>query len=142
MDPEDLRTPELSGLSTMLGITITAFGDGECTVEATVTDSHLNKGGVAHGGLHATMLDTALGGALVSALRKEEWCATAQLDLSYLDPAYSGSHLYAHGRVIRKGRNIAHLEGEIVDPNGKTIATGKGTWAIWVNRPKSLGGSE
>ncbi|MEO2208494.1 MAG: PaaI family thioesterase, partial [Candidatus Poseidoniia archaeon] len=102
----------------------------------------LNKGGVAHGGLHATMLDTALGGALVSALRKEEWCATAQLDLSYLDPAYSGSHLYAHGRVIRKGRNIAHLEGEIVNQDGKTIATGKGTWAIWVNRPKSLGGSE
>ncbi|RZD51842.1 MAG: hypothetical protein CXT64_06285 [Methanobacteriota archaeon] len=131
MDPEDLSTPELSGLSTMLGITITAFGDGECTVEATVTDSHLNKGGVAHGGLHATMLDTALGGALVSALRKEEWC-----------PAYSGSHLYAHGRVIRKGRNIAHLEGEIIDQDGKTIATGKGTWAIWVNRPKSLGGSE
>ena len=104
--------PKLSGLAKSLGIEIQDFGIGVCAVSAQVSSNHLNAGGVAHGGLHATMLDTALGGALVSMIKKEEWCATAQLDISYLNPAYEGMNLIAEGKVLRRGKNIAHCEGE------------------------------
>ena len=78
---------ELSGICGTLGIQLGEFGNGKCTVMATVNAEHLNAGGVAHGGLAATMLDTALGAALVSTLLKQEWCATAQLDISFLNAA-------------------------------------------------------
>ena len=138
----DLSKPSPSELAGAIGINIIGFGDGGCTVDCTVAEHHLNLGGVAHGGLHATMLDTAMGGALVSTLPKEEWCATAQLDISYLNAATSGTHLTASGRVVRRGRNLAHMEGDIVADDGSVVATAKGTWAVWSKRPPSQGGTE
>ena len=43
-----------------------------------VESSTVTKG-VAHGGLYTMMLDMALGGALVSILPKQEWCALHNL---------------------------------------------------------------
>ena len=48
-----------------------------------------------------------------------------------------GDILTAAGRVIKRGKNLAHLEGEIIDQNDRLIATAKGTWAIWV--PSDMG---
>ena len=129
---------ELSGICGTLGIQLGEFGNGKCTVMATVNAEHLNAGGVAHGGLAATMLDTALGAALVSTLLKQEWCATAQLDVSFLNAAIVGMNLIASGEIIRRGQNLAHLSGELVDESGKLIATAKGTWAVWDTKPSSL----
>ena len=86
------------------------------------------------------MLDTSMGGTLVSVLSKEEWCATAQIDISYLNSVNEGEHLVATAEVVRRGRNLAHLEGTLVSRSGKKVATAKGTWAIWEIRPKSIGG--
>ena len=129
---------KLSGVCDSLGVTGKKFGGGVCSVTCEVTNDHLNAGGVAHGGLHSTMLDTALGGALVSLIKKEEWCATAQLDISFLNAAYVGDVLVAEGKVLRRGRNLAHCDGILSNQDGKIIATAKGTWAIWESKPSSM----
>ena len=133
-----IPTMKLSGICESLGVTGTKFGNGECAVSCTVSANHLNAGGVAHGGLHSTMLDTALGGALVSLIKKEEWCATAQLDISFLNAASVGDVLVAEGKVLRRGRNLAHCDGILLNQDGKIIATAKGTWAIWESKPSSM----
>ena len=132
--------PRLTELAQTLGMEITEFNHGSCVVECTVSSKHLNMGGVAHGGLHATILDTAMGGTLVSTLSNEEWCATAQLDISYLNAVKEGTRLLATAEVIRRGRNIAHVEGSLVSGDGIAVASAKGTWAIWETRPESRGG--
>ena len=132
--------PRLTELAQTLGMEITEFNHGSCVVECTVSSKHLNMGGVAHGGLHATLLDTAMGGTLVSTLSKEEWCATAQLDISYLNAVKEGTRMIATAEVIRRGRNLAHVEGSLVTDDGTAVASAKGTWAIWETRPKSRGG--
>ena len=43
-----------------MGIELEMMEDGRCAVYVDVTDAHLNKGGVAHGGLHATLLMRAI----------------------------------------------------------------------------------
>ena len=129
---------KLSGVCDSLGVVGTKFGNGECSVTCTVSNNHLNAGGVAHGGLHSTMLDTALGGALVSMINKEEWCATAQLDISFLNAANVGDILVAEGKVLRRGKNLAHCDGILSNQDGKIIATAKGTWAIWASKPGSM----
>ena len=116
---EELSIPKLTKLAKTIGFEITEFTEGNCIVELPITEEHLNAGGVVHGGLHATLLDTAMGGTLVTTLPKEQWCATAQLDISYLEASYAGSHLTATGEIIRKGKNLAHLRGEIIGPKDK-----------------------
>ena len=137
---EERNIPRLNNLAESLGMEITDFREGSCVVELTVGEKHLNMGGMAHGGVHATLLDTAMGGTLVSLISKEEWCATAQLDISYLNAVDQGDHLIATAEVVRRGRNLAHIEGRLVTGKGKLAATAKGTWAIWEKRPKSRGG--
>ena len=136
----DANLPRLNNLAESLGMEITEFSEGSCVVELTVGQKHLNMGGMAHGGVHATLLDTAMGGTLVSIISKEEWCATAQLDISYLNAVNEGDHLVATAEVVRKGRNLAHVEGKLTTGEGNLVATAKGTWAIWGSRPKSRGG--
>lgn len=131
--------PELSGISQALGIRRKEWGKGKCTMTVEVKNFHTNKGGVAHGGLYTMMLDSSLGGALVSTLKKDEWCATTQLVTSFIDAAKIGDCLTSSGRIVRRGRNVAHLEGEITTQSGRLIATAKGTWAIWESRPANLG---
>ena len=118
-----------------MGITYGEFGGGKATILCTVTEEHVNKGGVAHGALFTTMLDTALGGALVSTLRFEMWCATAQLSVSFLEAGQVGDELTAHGRVVRRGKGVAHLAGEVVDQKGTVLASATGTWAIFAAKP-------
>ena len=133
------QAPELSGISQTLGISRGEWGKGKCTMHVTVDNFHTNKGGVAHGGLYTMMLDSSLGGALVSTLKKDEWCATTQLVTSFIDAARIGDVLTSSGRIVRRGRNVAHLEGEITTQSGRLIASAKGTWAIWEKRPTNLG---
>ena len=131
----DYNTPRLNNLAESLGMVITDFSEGSCVVELTVGEMHLNMGGVAHGGIHATLLDTAMGGTLVSIISKDQWCATAQLDISYLHPAKEGDQLVSSAEVVRIGRNLAHVEGSLVTKEGESIASARGTWAIWDTRP-------
>ena len=129
--------PRLTGLAQTIGFEITEFKEGSCVVECTIRDDHLNMGGVAHGGIHATLLDSAMGGTLVSTLAKEEWCATAQIDISYLNSVGVGERLIASGGVARRGRTLAHMEGKLGTSEGTIVATAKGTSAIWETRPSS-----
>ena len=62
------EAPRLNNLAESLGMEITEFSEGSCVVECTVASKHLNIGGVAHGALHATLLDTAMRATLVSTL--------------------------------------------------------------------------
>ena len=135
-------SPRLTDLAKTIGFEVTEFTEGSCIVECTVREDHLNMGGVAHGGIHATLLDSAMGGTLVSTLAKEEWCATAQIDISYLNSVGVGTRLIASGEVARRGRNLAHLEGRLLTSEGTVVATAKGTWAIWDTRPSSQNRSE
>ncbi len=132
--------PRLTELAKILGMQITRFEDGNCTVELTVGAQHLNMAGVAHGGVHATLLDTSMGGTLVSIIEEEEWCATAQLDISYLNAVKEGASLIATSKVVRRGRHIAHVEGMLDTADGTRVASAKGTWAIWEKRPKNRRG--
>ena len=53
-------SPRLNELARTLGMEITEFKEGSCVVELKVGKKHLNMGGMAHGGVHATLLDLSL----------------------------------------------------------------------------------
>ena len=106
-------------------------GEGRCTVSGGVEARHLNINGVVHGGVYATILDTAMGGAVVSLLNEGEVTATTSLYVEFLRPARKGARLRALGEVVRRGRHLAFVEGNLYDGEDRRLSQAHGTWYIW-----------
>jgi uncharacterized protein (TIGR00369 family) len=139
-EPRPIRPPrdwskvrDLGGFHAEVGFTIDpeATGEGFCTVTGRVEARHLNINGVVHGGVYATILDTAMGGAVVSLLTEQEVTATTSLYVEFLRPAREHAHLRARGDVVRRGRHLAFVEGNLVDEDGRRLSQAHGTWYIW-----------
>ncbi len=104
---------------------------GVVTVTGRVEPRHLNINGVVHGGVYATILDTAMGAAVVSLLNEGETTATTSLYVEFLRAAREGETLAARGEVLRRGRHIAFAEGNLSGEDGRTFSQARGTWYIW-----------
>lgn len=110
-------------------------GDGTAEARLDLGPQHLNMRGVAHGGVVAALLDTALGGAVVAAIPPEWWCATTSLSVQFLEGARRGE-LVATGTCLRRGRSTAFASGEVRDTAGRLIATAQGSWHLWPDYPE------
>src|SRR3954447_7837597 len=75
-----------------------------------VEDRHRNAGGVAHGGLLATLVDFALGRAIEADADDDQPRMTVSLSIDYLRAVESGSWLEAHTRVDRLGGTLAFAD--------------------------------
>ena len=90
---------------------------------------HLNRQGMLHGGLIATLLDAACGYAGLHSAEGEEEVhgVTVMLNIAYLKAARSG-RVIARGRVSRSGRSLYFAEASLVDEEGEVLATAQGTF--------------
>ncbi len=102
---------------------------GEVRVELDLRENHLNIGGIAHGGVLLSMLDSVMGGAVVTTLQDGEWTATESLTTNFLRPARAGP-LHALGRVDRRGKLTAFVSGDVYDGSGVVLARATGVWAV------------
>ena len=122
-----------------LGIKLVSFKAGQSKIKLKLKPFMLNHGGIAHGGVLATLCDICLAFAVSTVLKKDEWCLTAQLDIRYMNPAFPKETLIGYGKVLRKGNTIAFVEGGIKTKGGKEIARAHGIWAIKSARLKGIG---
>lgn len=129
----DLRSAT-TPFNELLGTRCVLREPGRTRYELTVGADHLNKRGVAHGGVVASLLDTALGAAVVASIAPEEWTGTLELSVQFREPVLPGV-IVAEGRVARRGKSIAFAEGEIRDEAGRILATAHGVWTIWPGKP-------
>jgi len=102
---------------------------GTIEVAFTATEQFLNPAGTVQGGFLAAMLDDTLGPALVATLGNGEWAPTADLHVQFMKPAKPGQ-LRGSARIIRRGRDVAFLAGELRDPEGELVATATATAMI------------
>jgi uncharacterized protein (TIGR00369 family) len=89
-------------------------------------------GGMAHGGIIATLLDEAMG--KVCRFR-EVRAVTAQLNVQYLKPVSVHDEIIVEGweESEQKGRNLFHI-GEIRNVAGEVLARGQ-AWFVIINNP-------
>ncbi len=136
----DLRiAARLGGFHQEVGfrIDLRASRRGQVTVTGKVEPRHLNINGVVHGGVYATILDTAMGGAVVTLLRDGETTATTSIYVEFLRAAREGATLTARGAVLRRGRHVAFAEGNLTDSDGTRLSQARGTWYIWSAEDRS-----
>jgi uncharacterized protein (TIGR00369 family) len=106
-------------------------------VSFTATEQFLNPAGDVQGGFLAAMLDDTLGPALVATLGVGQWAPTIDLQVQFLRPAKPGE-LRGVGRVVRRGREVAFLAGELRSADGVVVATATASAIIRSQRGCSL----
>jgi uncharacterized protein (TIGR00369 family) len=97
-------------------------------LELLVEEIHLRSGGVVHGGIFATLLDTVTGYAAYSAAPKGAEVLTIQLNMNMTATARQGDTIIATASVVHSGRRTAVVTGELRLPDGKLLVTGSGTF--------------
>ncbi len=129
-DAVEGRAP-LPAAAVTLGWELVAVNPAEGTIEVafTATDAFLNPAGVIQGGFLAAMLDDTLGPALVAGLAPGDFAPTTDLHVQFLRPAKPG-RLLGRGRVVRRGRDVGFLAGELLDEDGVVVAVATATAQI------------
>jgi uncharacterized protein (TIGR00369 family) len=127
-----------SGYSELIGYRVTRWDTDYCEMELTVEAKHLNRLSVPHGGVLATLVDTAAGIAVAFADGTDKVlpAVTLSLSMQFLGQAKSGDVLTATGRRIGGGRTIAYGTTEIRDQDGRMIARGDATFRYLTPRRK------
>jgi uncharacterized protein (TIGR00369 family) len=122
---------ELPGAAVTLGFELIAVDPDAGTIEVafTATEGFLNLRGVVQGGFLAAMLDATLGPVLTATLGPGEFAPTTDLHVQFLRPAKPG-RLVGRGRIVRRGRDVGFLTGELVDEQEIVVATAIATAQI------------
>jgi uncharacterized protein (TIGR00369 family) len=120
------------GFAGRLGVTVTDTGEGAATLTLEVDDEHLNPAGTLHGGVVATLVDTAMGQAVRTTTEDGEVPATSQLTVTYLRPGRPG-RLEVQARVRSRGQHLTVCEAD-VEQDGRAVAHAVATFAILDHR--------
>ncbi|MBL8588354.1 MAG: PaaI family thioesterase [Methylobacteriaceae bacterium] len=96
-----------------LGATIAELEHGRCEIALPAAPHITQQQGFAHGGVIATILDSACGYAAFTTMAPESEVVTVEFKINFLKPAL-GERFIARGQVIRAGRQIVVTQGECV----------------------------
>lgn len=121
---------DASGTSRLLGCQIdTDRTDGRVAVTMQVHQDHTNRHGNMHGGLIATVLDTAMGATASMACGDGGRIpfSTISVTVNFIAPMPLGT-ITATGRVMGGGYKTVFVEGEAHDQTGTLIAQATGTF--------------
>jgi uncharacterized protein (TIGR00369 family) len=84
---------------------------------------HYNPLGTVHGGVLATLLDSAMGCAVQAMMAAGTSYTTLELKVNYLRPVtIKTGTLSCEGKIIYVGGRIATAEGRLTDAAGKLYA--------------------
>ena len=111
----------------LLGIELDDVGKGAATLGLHVRKELTQNHGVVHGGVIASLIDTAMAFAIISLLAPRERVTTVDLTISYLRPLTSG-RMTSVAKVVRAGRRLFVVSAEVFGPDGKLATTALSTY--------------
>lgn len=110
-------------ISATLGMTLVEVDDGRVVFEVIPQEWHYNPIGTVHGGVLATIADSALGCAVHTKLKAGTGYTSMDLNIKFTRAAtLETGPLTCTGRVVTLGRRAATSESEITDRSGRVIA--------------------
>lgn len=105
---------------------------GAIHVELVPEYRHYNPIGSVHGGVMATLLDTAAACSVHSTLAPGERYTSLDLTVKFLRPVTTDSgRLRCEGSVIQRGRRTALAQAQLYDAHGRLVAHATSTCMIF-----------
>jgi len=113
--------------SKLIGMKLVSLELDEAAISIEMRDDLRQPSGVLHGGVTATLIDTAMAFAVRTRLAIDEATATIDLTVHYLRPHITGTFTCT-ARVVRAGKRIFTVSADVVNEDGKHIATAVSTY--------------
>jgi uncharacterized protein (TIGR00369 family) len=110
----------------------TVWEPGHQVIEWEATEHHSfpsSTGYIVHGGMVATVLDTAMGGACATLMDRRHSFLTADLRVEFLRATRPGL-LRAEGHVVRRARRVVFCSADLYDTEGSHLATARCTQIV------------
>jgi uncharacterized protein (TIGR00369 family) len=118
-------------ITVLLDFALVDAGDGFAVFEGNPAEYHYNPIGVVHGGYMMTLLDSALGCAVLSKLPLGVGYTTIDTQVRFIRPVTKDSGvLRCEGRIIHVGRTTGVSEAKLTNAAGKIVASGTSACAI------------
>ena len=111
----------------LIGMRLVSLKVDEAQISIEMRDDLRQPSGVLHGGVTATLIDTAMAFAVRTRLPREEATATIDLTIHYLRPHLTGTFTCT-AKNVRAGKRIFTVSAEVHNEEGKLIATGLSTY--------------
>ena len=99
----------------------------EAVISIEMRDDLRQPSGVLHGGVTATLIDTAMAFAVRTRLGQDEATATIDLSVHYLRPHITGTFICT-AKIVRAGKRIFTVSADVVNEDGRHIATALSTY--------------
>lgn len=107
----------------LLSMPITQMGIGFADMEIELVHKHLNPFGGIHGGVYASVIDTAAYWSAYSELDENAGMISIDLKIDFLSPIKTGN-ITVKGKRIKTGKTICLAEATVLDRDGKMLAHG------------------
>ncbi|MGD8192361.1 PaaI family thioesterase [Brevibacillus ginsengisoli] len=116
-------------LSGFLGLQGRFVEDNTYQFIVPVTPFMHNSLGVVHGGITATLVDTAMGFMIKELLPEGQAAVTTELKTNYIRAAKSGN-LRVEARILNRGKQLVVSEGSIYDDRDRLVVHATATFMI------------
>jgi uncharacterized protein (TIGR00369 family) len=127
----DGRLP-VAPIQELLGFPLIEVDEGRTVFSADPGEQHYNPIGVVHGGLAATLLDSAMGAAVHSTLSAGTRYTTLETKFNLVRAiTAAGGEIRAEGSVVHRGSRAATAEGRVYRVgDGALLAHGTSTCLV------------
>jgi len=120
------RVVNASPFVTHLPMRLVDFSWEGARIELDAVHCHLQPFGIVHGGVLATLIDTATFWAAFARAPAGATLVNVDLKLNYLESVRDGL-LIAEGHCVRAGRTISYAEASITAGDGRLLVRGTST---------------
>ena len=121
-----------SGMGQLMNFKLVEVSEGRAVFTIQPDERHYNGLGIAHGGLAATLLDSATGCAINTMMPVGKIFTTLEMKINFVRPMTRDTgEVRCEANVIHVGGRTATAEGRIVDRDGKLYAHGTATCMLF-----------
>jgi acyl-CoA thioesterase len=118
---------ERNAFARLIGMKLVDLQPSAATVQIEMRDELRQPHGILHGGVTATLVDTAMAYAVITCLSETEKASTVDLTVHYLRPHSEGAFACT-AKVVRAGRKVLTVSAEVFNEQGKLFATAISTY--------------
>jgi uncharacterized protein (TIGR00369 family) len=115
----------------LLGLSLDELERGRTVFSVVADELHENPMGTMHGGIVATLVDTAMGCAVSSTLPADATFTTLELSTNFVRAiTQSTGRVHAEGRVVHSGGRVVTTEARVYDDTDTLYAHAKSTCLV------------
>jgi uncharacterized protein (TIGR00369 family) len=118
-----------------LGAKVEQVEAGSSVIYIDVDEIHLNGAGTLHGGVYASLIDTAMGLSVLALVGVRT--ATIEMNVHFLGAVGRG-RITCHSQVVHRTRRTATAEAKVHDSEGHLVAMGTGAFRVFERKGNAI----